>query len=221
MYTKTKSVLTLKRLIKFQIISIISSTLLLINLSQSAAAQATPKTYDDKNMVHSASSSLQAIYNCANIRDDSSRLACFDSAVGVMKMKTEQNNVIFVDREQVEAVQRDAFGFNLPSIPVLGTIFGSTGDKGRKDTRTSAEKSASISPDSVVLTLDHASDLPNGRLRFVFTNGQVWDQAETLRFSAPKKSDGPVNATIRKAALGSYLMKLDGKGVSIRVTRVE
>ena len=53
------------------------------------------------------------------------------------------------------------------------------------------------------------------------TNGQVWEQIGTTKLRIPKVKNGVSNtAEIRKAAIGSYLLQINGEGSAVRVKRV-
>jgi hypothetical protein len=57
-----------------------------------------------------------------------------------------------------------------------------------------------------------------GKALIRLENGQVWEQVDSEVVSRSKVRKAKV-ATIRKAAMGSFLMNLDG-GTAIRVRRV-
>jgi hypothetical protein len=57
-----------------------------------------------------------------------------------------------------------------------------------------------------------------GKTRFVLQNGQVWEQTEAGTFAAGKLMNPGV--AIEPAALGSWLLKIDGFNRSVRVTRI-
>jgi len=53
------------------------------------------------------------------------------------------------------------------------------------------------------------------------TNGQVWEQIDNTRVKIPKAEDNKVNtALISKGAIGSFLLRVNSRGVAIRVRRV-
>ena len=58
-----------------------------------------------------------------------------------------------------------------------------------------------------------------GNTRFVLENGQVWQQTDNSRFVS-RKMDTPM-VTIRRGALGSYLLKVEGYNSSVKVVRIE
>ena len=60
----------------------------------------------------------------------------------------------------------------------------------------------------------------SGKTVFQLENGQVWEQIEAGKFRYPKgRGENPV-LIIRKAMFGSYLLKVDGMGTTIRVKRI-
>lgn len=85
-------------------ISILSATALGLMMSSGVSAQ--------------SSDPIDAILVCQRIADEASRLACFDAAAGRLS-EERQNGLVGIYREDVEAVERDSFGFDLPSMPRL------------------------------------------------------------------------------------------------------
>ncbi|MBN05885.1 hypothetical protein [Ponticaulis sp.] len=59
---------------------------------------------------------LADIYACANIADDSARLACFDTAVSATQSAQQAGDFRTITRQDSERVQEDAFGLRIPSI---------------------------------------------------------------------------------------------------------
>lgn len=57
-----------------------------------------------------------------------------------------------------------------------------------------------------------------GNTTFRLANGQVWQQADAGRFYYPTRDPKVI---IRKAAFGSYLLRIEGKGSTVRVRRIE
>ncbi|MCI4645857.1 MAG: hypothetical protein MRY64_13840, partial [Hyphomonadaceae bacterium] len=107
-----------------------------------------------------------------------------------------------VTREQVENVQRDTFGFSMPSLPSIAMPrLGGESEDGQIDEITYA-----------ITDVDRDA---YGKVIVTLENGQVWRQTDSGR--TPRN---PEAALIKRAALGSYMMKLDGSR-AIRVRRVE
>ena len=163
---------------------------------------------DDTN----APEKLTAIYQCMGIQADTDRLSCFDKTVAEFQSAKNSGQIIAVSKVELEKATKEGFGFNIPSLSSLGKIFKS-GD-GEKD-----EDDASK---SVELTIDRTKRIGSTKLRFYFTNGQIWEQTTAEKIFVPKvKNDVPNTALIKKAAFGSYLMRVNGKSRGIRVKRVD
>ncbi len=140
--------------------------------------------------------SLDAVLACRVVADPSERVACYDAAVDRLEQAQAEGEVKVITRAEVEKVQRESFGFRIPSLPSF------TGGKDSSDELervTEAVKSVSGG---------------NGKLRIVLENGSVWQQIDDKNIRARN----PESAEIFRATLGSYKMKLDG-GLAFRVRR--
>ncbi len=147
------------------------------------------------------------IYACAAIAEDSARLACYDDAVGALRTKEEAGLVQTIDVGQIEAIEKEAFGFSMPSLPGLFSRSASSEKKVEREEVgeiTVAVKSARIQgvTGKAIVTLD---------------NGQTWEQTDTAKITAASLRKAK-EARVRKAALGSFMMTVDG-GRSFRVKR--
>ena len=175
--------------------------LLVIALALPAAAQQQPAPQQPGNP-----GVLDEVYACAQTADEHQRLECYDRAVGRMREAQTRGDLVAEHRHQVERVNREAFGFSLPS---LGNLFGGGGGHRNVAPEEVAEISAHIAsvsrhgPGHATITLD---------------NGQGWEQIddENARMA---RAGGAVS--IRRAALGSFLMHVEAGGPAIRVRRVQ
>lgn len=187
---------------------------------------------------------LQAIYQCKSIADSMKRLECYDNSVGRFQAAEKSGAVLTVSKADIENVERDAFGFNIPSLPKLGRIFGGGKNKDaqkivKESDLTAPVKSAEVKRPStptaapalnkdivvnevsnISLEVRKMTEFGYKKTRFFMKNGQVWETTGTTRIRVPKKKDGPIIAEISKAALGSFVLQLNGKGSDIRVKRV-
>ncbi len=164
----------------------------------------TPLAFGDD----SQPASTGAVYACASLGDDAERLACYDAAVGRLQAAEEAGEVTTVSRAEVEEVQKEAFGFSLPSLPKLAMPKFGGGDKdndGSLDSLTVAV--AGIKPSKVY------------GLTITLESGQVWQQTDGRRVFYSRKI-GVKEATIKRAAFGSFMIKLDG-GVAFRAKRIK
>lgn len=153
--------------------------------------------------------STDAVYACAGLDDDMARLACYDDAVGRLKAAEEAGEVTTISKAEVEEVQRDAFGFSLPSLPKLAMPrFGSGDDKDDDGTINSVTTGVTSIKKSKV----------NG-LTVTLDNGQIWQQTDSRRVPYSKRK-GVEAAEVKKASFGSFMMKLDD-GPAFRVKRLK
>ena len=148
-------------------------------------------------------SPLNSIYKCADISDDISRLACFDTQVASLQVKEEKKEIVAIDAEAAKTIKKEAFGFSLPSLPKLGLpSFGGGDDDG---------------PDALVLDVRSVKKI--GR-RYIFNmeNGQVWQESGGRLNYIPK---GDLKATIKSGAIGSFMISLDNGKERVRGMKVK
>ncbi len=147
---------------------------------------------------------LDQVYACATVTDEAARLTCYDNAVGRLREAQSSGNLVAVDRQQAQEIQRDAFGFSLPSLPRL---FGGRGD----NQQTAIEEVAEMRLE--VASVTSRRNMPSV---FTMTNGQVWVQIDDEN-ARNVRQGGAV--TVRRASMGSFLMSVDAGGPAIRVRR--
>ncbi|WP_395644481.1 hypothetical protein [Terricaulis sp.] len=145
---------------------------------------------------------LSQVYACAEIQDQAQRLACYDSAVGRLQQAQRSGDLVAVDRGQAETIQREGFGFSLPSLPRL---FGNAQDGELQQVEEIASE------------VTRVSRRGDGTATITLANGQVWQQID--HESSRSLRDGG-HVTIRRATLGSFLMHVDAGGPALRVRRV-
>lgn len=145
---------------------------------------------------------LTQVYACAEIQGQAERLACYDAAVGRLQQAQRTGDLVAVDRGQAETLQREGFGFSLPSLPRL---FGGT---------QGGELNQVEEVSSEVTRVQRRGD---GTAVFTLANGQVWSQIDNE--NARNVRDGGA-VTIRRATFGSFLMHVEAGGPALRVRRV-
>lgn len=142
---------------------------------------------------------LRGLEACRSIETDAARLACYDRVAAKLTAAERSGEVVVVDREQVRAARRQAFGFNLPSLD----LFGRRGD-------------AVEAVDRAALVVARAYQDGDGKWVLRTEEGQVWRQTDTERLGRSPRAGS--KAEVRRATMGSYLMNLDGQR-AIRVRR--
>lgn len=162
---------------------------------------------------------------CRNIADVAAKAACYDRAMDALEVDRKSHKFSIVTGTQIEGLQRDAFGFNLPSLPKLrlgdqsalqDAVANGTSGKGSAQGQV-LKKTKSGAVKRVAYAVSRAFTMANGHMRMVLANGQVWDQVSTDR---PRfRGHAPWHVEIKKASLGSYLMFVQGSKRAIRVHR--
>ena len=60
---------------------------------------------------------LDGILACRSVGDIEARLLCFNTAAASLAEARQTGDVMTVSRDDVENVERDSFGFSMPSLP--------------------------------------------------------------------------------------------------------
>ena len=154
---------------------------------------------------------LDQVYNCRSIADEAQRLACYDGAVGRLQEAQNTGSLVAVDRGQAQEMDREAFGFQLPS---LARIFGGGSSGGNSSASASTPQFERI--DNIQMTIASVTHRRNLPSVFRMTNGQVWVQIDD-EVARSVRQGGQV--TIQRASMGSYLMRVEAGGPAIRVRR--
>jgi hypothetical protein len=159
------------------------------------------------NQASRAPQVLESVYACAGKTNDAERLACYDAAVGALKTAQSQGEITAIDKAQAKALERESFGFNLPSLPKLAfpDLFGN-GDGGQAETPT-AEVSATITRMS-----------GQSKPTFTLSNGQVWQSIDNEQNRNARVGGAVV---VRRGVTGSFLMRIEAGGTALRVRRLE
>jgi hypothetical protein len=141
----------------------------------------------------SQQSALAKVQACAAVAGDTARLACYDAAVSALKSAE-------------------------PAAPsaVAAAPAATVSIAPRPSTIVPPKKPDT--PDSMTLGVTAISTGADGKLRFTLSNGEVWRQTDTIKLKNLGK--GPWTAEVRKAALGSYMLKVDDKP-PVRALRIE
>lgn len=134
---------------------------------------------------------------CSAIKDDAARLKCFDTVMQILRVEPDA-----ADTRMTTA--------KAPAAPSTASI---------------APKPATIipaakpeTPDSITLDVTAITTGADGKLRFTLSNGETWRQTDST--SLKNLGKGPWKAEIKKAAMGSYMLKVNNK-TPVRARPVE
>jgi hypothetical protein len=153
-----------------------------------------------------AKSPTDPLYACATITSDAERLKCFDATLAQLRAAEQAGDVTVVDRASVQTLEKDSFGFHLPSF---GAIFS------HKTPVEAARTPSSVN--EVSAKIERVSRSKDGAL-FVLDNGQSWRQTDTVGTALIRTGD---SVTIKRAALGSFMLVRASGGEGVKVRRVE
>ena len=138
---------------------------------------------------------LQSFAQCRAVTDPAQRLACFDKAAGALEEAVKNKEVRILDQEDVRRTKRSLFGFTLPRVGLFGD-----GEEEEKEEFS-----------EINTTVTSARQVGNGRveIRLASDPDAVWQTTEAMTF--PPKPGAKIR--IRKGAIGSYFITVDGRSV--------
>jgi hypothetical protein len=143
---------------------------------------------------------LGQLLDCRKVTETAARLACYDAAIEGVDHALTSGEVVVVDQQQISTAKRQAFGFSLPSL----SIFDHSGQPAALE--------------QLVATVSRAYQHSDGRWVLELESGAIWEQTDLEHVVRdPHKGS---KAEIRKAALGSFFINLDGQR-AIRAKRVQ
>lgn len=131
---------------------------------------------------------LEQLRACAQIANNSERLACFDREAAAVLGALEAGDFQVLERREIERTRRSLFGFTLPKLDIFGS---------------------DEAPDTLETTITGVRALGPDAWAIQVAEGSVWQITNApSRLRAPKAGDIVV---IKKAALGSFFIRVAGQ----------
>jgi hypothetical protein len=140
---------------------------------------------------------FMSLTSCRALTDATARLACFDEAAAKLDAAVASNDVVVVDKTQVEQTKRGLFGLQLPNF----RLFGSDNDTPLAQIES---------------TVSGVRGTADGWL-ISLADGSTWQQMDGLPLALCPKPGMAV--IVKSAALGSFKMNV-AKQPAIRVKRI-
>lgn len=143
------------------------------------------------------------LLKCRDIAEDAARLSCFDQQVATMASASQRDEVVVLDKTELNKTRRTLFGFSFPKLPFLGD------DENKPD----APETEGVSQIEAKITT--VKSLGYGKWLITLEDGAQWLTTEA---SARDPKPGST-IELKRAAMGSFLGKIDG-GRAVRMKRV-
>ena len=143
--------------------------------------------------------------DCTQISNDKKRLACYDSIFMEEPKEGEVERIIQIDKPQPKILQKDSS----PRVKVREE-FGLP--------KKLIEDSKKISLKARIVSV---KQLSNKKVSVQLNNGQTWRTVEALNRGQLSKLKGSNNIEINEALISGFVLKVEGKKLSIRVRRIK
>lgn len=165
-----------------------------IGSSQAAPAQQQPRP-----------EIFTSLLACRAVADNAARLACFDQQVGAMDAAAQRDEVVVLDKSELNKTRKTLFGFSFPKLPFLGGDDKDDNEKPREDGVTHIE--------AVIASV---RSLGYGKWQIGLEDGAQWMTTEAITAREPKAGQ---KIELKRAAMGSFMGKVEG-GRAVRMKRV-
>lgn len=172
-------------------------------------------------------SPLTPLFECREIPDDAARLACLDAAVDALRGETESGEVVAVERQQIESAEEATFGLSIPGFRLPGFGDGGQDLADAEPEAGSPDRVVTRNEDGNISRIENLAVTEFGfsrtrKVQITLANGQVWRQTDGIHVQRPRGDDlDTLTVTIRRGALGSYLLQLSNGGRWFRAERIE
>jgi hypothetical protein len=167
----------------------------------------------------------ETLLGCRKLGADAERLACYDRVVDRVRaeMTPEDSPLAPVASSAATpppALRADELSEEAPSAEapedrtLRERLFGRSESEGARALRKTYGLET---PDEISATVSEAMRGGDHLLRITLDNGQVWRQAETVKFSMRAGDTVQIEAGVA----GAYYLRRNGNGRTIRVKRVQ
>ncbi|MDO7835745.1 hypothetical protein Q4610_11895 [Sphingobium sp. HBC34] len=163
------------------------------------AAQAAPVTQQPRPEI------FTDLLQCRTITDNVARLACFDRQVAAMDAAAQRDEVVVLDKSELNRTRKTLFGFSFPKLPFLGG--GDDADEAREQAEGFSHIAAKIAS---------LRSLGYGKWQIGLEDGAQWATTEAVTGRDPRVGQ---MIEIRRAAMGSFMGKVEG-GRAVRMKRI-
>ncbi|EXS68803.1 hypothetical protein [Sphingobium sp. Ant17] len=145
------------------------------------------------------------LLQCRSVAQDAERLACFDRQVGAIDAAAQRDEVVVLDKSELNKTRKTLFGFSFPKLPFLGG--------GEADDSSEAKVEG---VDQIEAVIASVRSLGYGKWQIGLEDGAVWATTEAMTARDPKVGQ---TIELKRAAMGSFMGKVAG-GRAVRMKRV-
>ena len=165
------------------------------------------------NLAHANSS--EKLIVCIDIKEDSKRLSCYDSVMGLTKNK----RVVVQETKPVEVISQEVTKLPKEAAPVAA-IQKVDSDNTEKESEFGQEhKRVQEGPKELQFIVKSTRQNAYKEWRITLQNGQIWKQVSSASSSFKVKAGDEI--VIKRGALNSFSMKKVGSKRSIKVKRTK
>ena len=125
-----------------------------------------------------ADPALRGLADCAALSDVAAKAACYDTASAALNTAVRTGEIIIVRKKEAQAAQRNAFGFNLPSLNIFDRITGGGDKKDDNKDRKAGEVVATGGLDALNTEVKSATQDGNGHWIITTAEDAVWRQID-------------------------------------------
>ena len=145
------------------------------------------------------------VNDCTQISNDKKRLACYDSIFMEKPKERVVERIIEIDKPPPKILKKDP-----PPQVKAKEEFGLP--------KKLIEDSKKISLKARIVSV---KQLSNKKVSVQLNNGQTWRTVEALNRGQLSKLKGSNNIEINEALISGFVLKVEGKKLSIRVRRIK
>ena len=143
--------------------------------------------------------------DCTQISNDKNRLACYDSIFMEKPKDREVERVIQIDKPPPKILKKD-------SAPQV---------KAREEFGLPKKLIEDSKKISLKARITSVKQLSNKKVNIQLDNGQTWKTVEALNRGELSKLKGSNDIEINEALISGFVLKVEGKKLSIRVRRIK
>lgn len=163
-------------------------------------AQAAPKQQQPRPEI------FTNLLQCRAITENAERLACFDRQVGAIDAAAQRDEVVVLDKSELNKTRKTLFGFSFPKLPFLGG----------GDENEASDKAQEEGVTHVQAVIASVRSIGYGKWQIGLEDGAQWVTTEAVTGRDPKAGQ---KIELKRAAMGSFMGKVEG-GRAVRMKRV-